>query len=64
MSDLTIFSKIEADRVLKRAAEIEGSDDAGPVTWVRAAADRLETLVLMMAAREGSRSLGRPGLSA
>lgn len=32
MSDLTLFSKVEADRILKRAAEIEGSDDAGPVT--------------------------------
>lgn len=32
MSDLTMFSKVEADRILKRAAEIEGSDEAGPVT--------------------------------
>ena len=32
MSDVTLFSKVEADRILKRAAEIEGSDDAGPVT--------------------------------
>lgn len=27
-----MFSKIEADRILKRAAEIEGSEDAGPLT--------------------------------
>jgi hypothetical protein len=32
MSDLTMFSKVEADRILKRAAELEGSDEAGPVT--------------------------------
>lgn len=27
-----MFSKVEADRILKRAAELEGSDDPGPVT--------------------------------
>ena len=27
-----MFSKIEADRILKRAAEIEGSEDPGPLT--------------------------------
>lgn len=27
-----MFSKVEADRILKRAAELEGSDEAGPVT--------------------------------
>ena len=27
-----LFSKIDADRILKRAAEIEGSEDAGPLT--------------------------------
>ena len=32
MADSLIFSKIDADRILKRAAEIEGSDDAGPLT--------------------------------
>ena len=32
MSDLSMFSKVEADRILKRAAELEGSDDPGPVT--------------------------------
>ena len=32
MTDLSMFSKIEADRILKRAAEIEGSDEVGPVT--------------------------------
>ena len=26
------FSKLDADRILRRAAEIEGSEDAGPVT--------------------------------
>ena len=29
---MPMFSKIEADRILKRAAEIEGSEDAGPLT--------------------------------
>ena len=32
MTDLSKFSKIDADRILKRAAEIEGSEDAGPLT--------------------------------
>lgn len=32
MSDLSMFSKVEADRILKRAAELEGSEDPGPVT--------------------------------
>ena len=32
MADLTMFSKMDADRILKRAAEIEGSEDAGPLT--------------------------------
>lgn len=32
MSDLPLFTKIEADRILKRAAEIEGADDPGPLT--------------------------------
>ena len=27
-----MFSRIDADRILKRAAEIEGSDDTGPLT--------------------------------
>ncbi len=27
-----MFSKIDADRILKRAAEIEGSEDSGPLT--------------------------------
>ena len=32
MFDSPMFSKLEADRILKRAAEIEGSDDTGPLT--------------------------------
>jgi hypothetical protein len=32
MTDPIIFSKIDADRILKRAAEIEGSEDAKPLT--------------------------------
>ena len=32
MADSTIFSKIDADRILKRAAEIEGSEDGRPLT--------------------------------
>ena len=32
MAEQPVFSKIEADRILKRAAEIEGADDAGPLT--------------------------------
>ena len=32
MIDSPMFSKIDAHRILKRAAEIEGSDDAGPLT--------------------------------
>jgi hypothetical protein len=32
MTDPIIFSKIDADRILKRAAEIEGSEEAKPLT--------------------------------
>lgn len=32
MNDPNVFSKIDADRILKRAAEIEGSEDAKPLT--------------------------------
>jgi hypothetical protein len=32
MTDPIIFSKLDADRILKRAAEIEGSDDSKPLT--------------------------------
>ncbi len=32
MTDPVIFSKLDADRILKRAAEIEGSEDAKPLT--------------------------------
>ncbi|MFG1691513.1 hypothetical protein ACGF5M_05105 [Gemmatimonadota bacterium] len=32
MTDLSKFSRIDADRILKRAAEIEGSEDARPLT--------------------------------
>jgi hypothetical protein len=32
MHDPLIFSKIDADRILKRAAEIEGAEDTGPLT--------------------------------
>ena len=32
MTDPPRFSRIDADRILKRAAEIEGSEDAGPLT--------------------------------
>jgi len=32
MTDPPVFSKIDADRILKRAAEIEGSEDAKPLT--------------------------------
>jgi hypothetical protein len=32
MNEPLIFSKIDADRILKRAAEIEGSEDAKPLT--------------------------------
>ena len=32
MNDPTVFNKLDADRVLKRAAEIEGSEDAKPLT--------------------------------
>ena len=32
MNDPQIFSKIDADRILKRAAEIEGSEDTKPIT--------------------------------
>ncbi len=32
MADSTVFSKIDADRILRRAAEIEGSEDGRPLT--------------------------------
>lgn len=32
MTDPPVFSKIDADRILKRAGEIEGSEDAQPLT--------------------------------
>ncbi len=32
MVNSPMFSKIDADRILKRAAEIEGSEDSGPLT--------------------------------
>ena len=32
MANSPMFSKIDADRILKRAAEIEGSEDSGPLT--------------------------------
>ena len=32
MNNPRLFSKIDADRILKRAAEIEGSEDVGPMT--------------------------------
>jgi hypothetical protein len=32
MVDSQVFSKVEADRILKRAAEIEGSEDTPPLT--------------------------------
>jgi hypothetical protein len=32
MDKSRLFSKIDAERILKRAAEIEGSEDAGPLT--------------------------------
>ena len=32
MTNSPMFSKIDADRILKRAVEIEGSEDAGPLT--------------------------------
>jgi len=32
MTDPIIFSKLDADRILKRAPEIEGSDDSKPPT--------------------------------
>ena len=32
MVNSPLFSKIDADRILKRAAEIEGSEDSGPLT--------------------------------
>ncbi len=32
MNNPRLFSKIDADRILKRAAEIEGSEDVGPLT--------------------------------
>ena len=32
MTDLKVFSKLDADQILRRAAEIEGSEDARPIT--------------------------------
>ena len=32
MADLTAFSRADADRILRRAAEIDGSGDTGPVS--------------------------------
>jgi hypothetical protein len=32
MNDSPSFTKLDVDRILRRAAEIEGSDDSGPVT--------------------------------
>ena len=32
MPDSTVFSKTDADRILKRAAEIEGAEEARPLT--------------------------------
>ena len=32
MADWPMFSKIDADRILRRAAEIEGAEDARPLT--------------------------------
>ena len=32
MSELPVFTKLEADRILKRAAEIEGAEDPGPMS--------------------------------
>ena len=32
MTDSLMFSKLDADRILRRAGEIEGSEDAGPIT--------------------------------
>ena len=32
MNNPRLFSKIDADRILKRASEIEGSEDVGPLT--------------------------------
>lgn len=32
MNDIPTFSRIDADRILRRAAEIEGSEDARPLT--------------------------------
>lgn len=32
MTDPPIFSKVDADRVLRRAAEIEGAEDSGPIS--------------------------------
>ena len=32
MTDSTMFSKLDADRVLRRAAEIEGSEGVGPIS--------------------------------
>ena len=32
MTNLTMFSKVDADRILKRAAELEGSEDSGPLS--------------------------------
>jgi hypothetical protein len=32
MADWPMFSRMDADRILRRAAEIEGTEDAGPLT--------------------------------
>ena len=32
MTNSPMFSKMAADRILRRAAEIEGSEESGPVT--------------------------------
>ena len=32
MPETPVFTKVEADRILKRAGEIEGADDSGPIT--------------------------------
>ncbi len=31
-NDSLMFSKLDADQILRRAAEIEGSEDTGPIT--------------------------------
>jgi hypothetical protein len=32
MTHLPMFSKLDTDQILRRAVEIEGSDDAAPIT--------------------------------